>query len=486
MTVKPYSKTKPSGIEWLGEIAYDWTVRPIKHLVSTPVTDGPHETPEIFDEGVPFVSAEAVGGGRINFEKIRGHITAEDHKRFSRKYKPRRGDIYLIKSGATTGRVAMVETDVEFNIWSPLAAIRCEPTKADRRFLFFYMQSREFRTAIELSWSFGTQQNIGMGIIQNLAVPLPSLPEQSAIAAFLDRETGRIDELVGKKKELIERLKEKRSALISRTVTRGLSADLPPETLAKLEAIAGEKLPLNPTLKPSGIDWLEYVPEHWKPLRLKHLLRLQRGAVKTGPFGSQLQSVEMMEGEIKVYNQRSVITRDFAGGDNYISMAKFGELRAFEVFPNDLLVTTRGTIGRCAVLPEDAERGILHPCLMRVQFDLRRVSNRFAEILIQESGRVLEQLQVKSNATTIDVIYSESLREIWFSLPPLAEQRAIAAYLDAETVKIDALVAKVETAIERLQEFRSALITAAVTGKIDLREEAGLSIEGRDRQKIEV
>lgn len=501
MTVKPYSKTKPSGIEWLGEIAYDWTVRPIKHLVSTPVTDGPHETPEIFDEGVPFVSAEAVGGGRINFEKIRGHITAEDHKRFSRKYKPRRGDIYLIKSGATTGRVAMVETDVEFNIWSPLAAIRCEPTKADRRFLFFYMQSREFRTAIELSWSFGTQQNIGMGIIQNLAVPLPSLPEQSAIAAFLDRETGRIDELVGKKKELIERLKEKRSALISACVTRGLPAgagkkyprilQIYAEEVQKSKhlrpsAQSADQLPENPPLKPSGIEWLGDVPEHWKPLRLKHLLRLQRGAVKTGPFGSQLQSVEMMEGEIKVYNQRSVITRDFAGGDNYISMAKFGELRAFEVFPNDLLVTTRGTIGRCAVLPEDAERGILHPCLMRVQFDLRRVSNRFAEILIQESGRVLEQLQVKSNATTIDVIYSESLREIWFSLPPLAEQRAIAAYLDAETVKIDALVAKVETAIERLQEFRSALITAAVTGKIDLREEAGLSIEGRDRQKIEV
>lgn len=207
MKLPAYLRTKPSGVEWLGDIAHGWAIRPIKHLVSTPVTDGPHETPEIFDEGIPFVSAEAVSGGRINFDKIRGHITADDHKRFSRKYKPRLGDIYLIKSGATTGRVAMVETDIDFNIWSPLAAIRCDPRKVDKQFLFFYMQSKEFQTAVELSWSFGTQQNIGMGVIQNLAVPLPSLPEQGAIAAFLDRGIGRVDRLVAKKRELIERLR---------------------------------------------------------------------------------------------------------------------------------------------------------------------------------------------------------------------------------------------------------------------------------------
>ncbi len=192
------SPQRPSGVDWLGDVAHHWTVIPIKHLVSTPITDGPHETPEILDDGIPFVSAEAVSGGRIRFDKIRGHISPEDHKRFSRKYKPRYGDIYLIKSGATTGRVAMVETDIEFNIWSPLAAIRCEPRKVSRHFLFFFLQSKEFRTAVELSWSFGTQQNIGMGVIQNLEVPLPPMPEQQAIAAYLDVETANLDSLVHK------------------------------------------------------------------------------------------------------------------------------------------------------------------------------------------------------------------------------------------------------------------------------------------------
>lgn len=113
---------KDSGVEWLGEVPAHWEVRALKNIVSTPITDGPHETPQFFDEGIPFVSAEAVSQGFINFEKIRGHISAEDHQRYSQKYLPRRGDVYMVKSGATTGVTAIVETDQEFNIWSPLVS----------------------------------------------------------------------------------------------------------------------------------------------------------------------------------------------------------------------------------------------------------------------------------------------------------------------------------------------------------------------------
>ena len=217
--LEPNTRFKDPGIEWLGEIAAQWAYSPIKFLVSTPVTDGPHETPEIFDEGIPFVSAEAISSGKINFNKIRGHISEDDHKKYSKKYKPKKGDIYMVKSGATTGRVAMVETDIEFNIWSPLAAIRCKQELIDRFFMFFYMQSKEFQTAVELSWSYGTQQNIGMGIIQNLEVPVPNLNEQLAIAIYLDRETAKIDKLIEKVGTAIERLQEYRIALITAAVT---------------------------------------------------------------------------------------------------------------------------------------------------------------------------------------------------------------------------------------------------------------------------
>jgi len=125
------------------------------------------------------------------------------------------------------------------------------------------------------------------------------------------------------------------------------------------------------------------------------------------------------------------------------------------------------------IVPEYGEKGILHPCLVRVQLDETQVHPKYIETLIQNRGMVLDQLRVMSNATTIEVIYSESLTEVWLIIPPLPEQRAIAEFLDRETGKIDRLAAKVEEAIERLQEYRTALITAAVTGKIDVRARRG-------------
>jgi type I restriction enzyme S subunit len=173
-----------------------------------------------------------------------------------------------------------------------------------------------------------------------------------------------------------------------------------------------------PAYRSSGVEWLNEIPTHWEVKRLKHTLRPKKGAIKTGPFGSQLQSSEMQTGEIKVYNQRTVIDRDFYGGDNYVSLEKFAELHAFEAFPGDLLITTRGSIGRCAVLPPDAEKGVLHPCLMRVQPDQTKILTAFLETQIGECNMVLDQLKLMSNATTIDVIYSDSLREVWLTIPP--------------------------------------------------------------------
>ena len=195
MSRQAYPKYKPSGVDWLGDIPEHWEALAIKRITRIPVTDGPHETPELLDEGIPFISAEAIKNDKIDFGKMRGFISAEDHARFSRKYRPQRGDIFLIKSGATTGNVAFVDTDEEFNIWSPLAAIRPDRKKALTAFIFFFVKSKNFFQSIELGWSYGTQQNIGMNVIENIPIALPPLLEQCAIAAFLDQETGRIDAL---------------------------------------------------------------------------------------------------------------------------------------------------------------------------------------------------------------------------------------------------------------------------------------------------
>jgi type I restriction enzyme S subunit len=216
--LNPNAPMKDSGVEWLGEVPAHWDVHAIKHIVSTPITDGPHETPEFFDTGIPFVSAEAVSSGRIDFEKIRAHISDADNQRYSKKYSPKKFDIYMVKSGATTGVTAIVETDDVFNIWSPLAAIRCNELSYPY-FVLNFMRSRNFADAVAISWSFGTQQNIGMKVIENLSITRPPLSEAIEIAQSLQEKSAKFDKIILQAQGQIELMQERRTALISAAVT---------------------------------------------------------------------------------------------------------------------------------------------------------------------------------------------------------------------------------------------------------------------------
>lgn len=169
---------KESGIDWIRQIPEEWRVRPIKHIVETPVTDGPHETPVLYETGIPFLSAEAVKDGVLDFNYKRGYISLKDHDRFKKKISPKKDDIFIVKSGATTGNVGIVNTDEIFDIWSPLALIRCNKTLAIQKYIYFYLLSTLFKSQVEFNWSFGTQQNIGMGVIERIKVILPPLSEQ--------------------------------------------------------------------------------------------------------------------------------------------------------------------------------------------------------------------------------------------------------------------------------------------------------------------
>lgn len=217
--LEPNPEMKDSGVEWITEIPSHWSIHPLKRIVSTPITDGPHETPDFVLEGIPFASAEAVRDGQVLLASVRGYISREDHERYSRKYRPTRNDIFVVKSGSTTGKVAIVDFDDEFNVWSPLAAIRCDQKKAIPEFVFYALSSEYFQGLVQVSWSFGTQPNIGMGVIGNLAVVLPPLMEQGQIAAFLKIATSRIDILIERTQSVILRLTEYRQTLITSAVT---------------------------------------------------------------------------------------------------------------------------------------------------------------------------------------------------------------------------------------------------------------------------
>jgi type I restriction enzyme S subunit len=191
----------------------------LKHVVSTRITDGPHETPELLDNGIPFISADAIKKNKIDFSRMRGFISEKDHKKFSIKCKPQRGDVFLIKSGATTGNAAMVETDQEFSIWSPLALIRANKTIIFSRLLYYILLSDYFKKLVEISWSYGTQQNIGMGVIENLNIIIPDIHEQKYLLDYLEKETLNIDDIIKKIEIKIDLLEEYKKSLIHHVVT---------------------------------------------------------------------------------------------------------------------------------------------------------------------------------------------------------------------------------------------------------------------------
>jgi type I restriction enzyme S subunit len=274
-------------------------------------------------------------------------------------------------------------------------------------------------------------------------VASPPLPEQRDIAAFLDRETARIDALVAKKERLVELLQEKRTALITRAVTKGLDPTVP--------------------MKDSGVEWLGEIPAHWETKALSRtLLRITYGftnpmpVADVGPY--MLTALDIGDGEILYEGARRTTEEAFARLLTDKSRPTAG----------DILLTKDGTLGRVAVV--GSERACINQSVALLRFD-QKVDIGFVQLALR-AAPYQERMAFEAGGTAIKHIYISRLARMAIALPEKSEQHAIAAFLDRETARIDALVAKVREVIERLKEYRTALISAAVTGKIDVRHSA--------------
>ena len=216
--IRPNREMKDSGIEWIGEIPKEWNQTKLKRFIAIPVIDGPHESPQLFDSGIPYISATSIEKGKINFDLKRGFISERYCDECDKRYKPKRNDILVIKLGASTGQVALVETDLRFNIWVPLAAVRCD-NKTNSKYIYYCFQSLFLLRQMELSWTFGTQQTLGVKAIEQLKFFIPSLNEQSEIVEYLDEKTTAIDYIIEKKEQLISELESYKKSLIYEYVT---------------------------------------------------------------------------------------------------------------------------------------------------------------------------------------------------------------------------------------------------------------------------
>lgn len=208
-----------TGNRWIDMYPHSWKGLPLKRWVSTKITDGPHETPEFLLDGVPFVSAEAVYNDRINLDSKRGYISRQEHQRFCKKLLPRRDDIFMVKSGATTGKLAIVDIDDEFSVWSPMTLIRVDGKKLIPSYLFYALHSDYIQHQVRQLWTQGTQPNISMSEVENIFIIAPQIPDQLKIVTFLDQQISNLDALSQKVQAVIDLLFEYRSALIVSVIT---------------------------------------------------------------------------------------------------------------------------------------------------------------------------------------------------------------------------------------------------------------------------
>ena len=207
-----------SGIKYVDSIPSHWENRKMLSILAMRVVDGPHESPELLEEGIPYISATAIEKGKIDFSKRRGNISEAYCDICDKRYKPRRDDILVIKLGASTGQVSIVETDERFNIWVPLAAVRCNEG-AYPKFVYYAFQSDYFIRQMEQSWTYGTQQTLGVKTIEQLRVLLPPKEEQIEIANYLDQKCESIEKQVACREQLISKLTEYKKSLIYECVT---------------------------------------------------------------------------------------------------------------------------------------------------------------------------------------------------------------------------------------------------------------------------
>ena len=450
--LRPYLNMQNSSVPWIREIPAHWNVSRLKNWLRINQAVLSEDTDPDFE--FKYLDIGAVGTGRL--------ITQPKKVRFGRspsraRRVVRRGDTIISTVRTYLKAVWHAETPHPDLIASTGFAVLSPPANASPKYLSFLCQSEEFTDQITAASVGIAYPAIAETKFASFCVPVPPLSEQAAIARFLDHMDRRIQKYIRAKEKLIALLDEYKQALIHQAVT------------GQIDVRTGEPYP---EYKESGIGWLGHVPANWSVGPLKRFAIKRRGAIKAGPFGSQLTADEMMGTDVKVYTQRNVIDRNLAEGSNYVSNEKFEALRPFQVWPGDVLVTSRGTIGRTMLVTDDCERGILHPCLIRVQPDRKHLVAEFIMAVIQDSQLLPKQLMFLSNATTIDVIYSVTLANVVVPVPPLSEQTAIVHFLRNATAKVSGAVAHVRREIETLTEYRTRLIADAVTGKLDVREAA--------------
>jgi type I restriction enzyme S subunit len=437
-------------LAWASDLPIGWAAKPLRALADYWVSNvdkipAEDEAPVRLCNYSDVYKNEFV---TLDLDFMQSTATIEEIKRFRLLV----GDVVITKDSESWDDIAVpaliCESAEDLVCGYHLALIRPKADRVLGRFLFRCLQAKPVRSQLELAASDGvTRFGVPKSEIGGAWVPVPPRNQQQAIADYLDRETARLDALIAAKERLLGLLAEKRQALITRAVTRGLDPNAP--------------------LRDSGIPWLGPIPAHWKVERLKfHLRGLEQG------WSPQCENLPAEDGEWGVMKAGCVNGWIFDPTENKRLPNTEAPLAEYEIRCGDVLMSRANTtelLGSAALVTEVRPRLLLCDKLYRLDVDDSALKKAFlVAFLRSRPGRYAFEREATGASNSMQNIGQDTVRNLWVPIPPLDEQSTLLRNIQFETQRLDALNAATERTIALLKERRSALIAAAVTGQIPI------------------
>lgn len=446
----PYPAYRESGVEWLGEVPAHWTCLSLARVTRSRC-DGPFgsglKSQHYSVDGVRVIRLQNIGESEfLNSDRV---FVDESHADVLGDHSVLQGDLLVAGLGDDAhpvGRACVAPEGLgRAMVKADCFRFRLDPNEIVPEFAAYQLSAN----ALAASGYFATgstRSRMNLSTTAARKIALPPVAEQHVIVSFLNHETAKFDAMVAKKERLLELFQEKRTALITRAVTKGLDLDVP--------------------MKDSGVDWLGEIPSHWEMKRVAELAL----SLQTGPFGSQLHAADYITGGVPVINPADLISGTLVPDlDRTVDEPTAIRLGFHKLLQGDILFARRGDVGRCSLVGKQHEGWLCGTGCLRMRPCPKSAESSYLLNLLSTQG-VGDWLGNESVGSTMQNLNTSIIGAIPVAVPGLAEQRRISEFLDHETTKVDALMAKVHEAVDRFKELRTALIAAAVTGKIDVRE----------------
>jgi len=440
--MKRYDTYKNSGIEWIGEIPEHWEVNKFNRISF--FQEGPGlRNWQFTQKGIKVICVTNIVPPNIDFSKYKKCISVKEYEEKYRHFTVNTGDLLLASSGASWGKVSEYKNDeiVILNT-STIRLNKNDNSAVIKEFIKWIIQSPYIEKQLDNLLTGSCQPNFGPTHLKQLHCTYPiKIEEQTAIANFLDKKTTEIDQLITQKESLLKLYEEEKTAIINQAVTKGINPKV--------------------KLKDSGVDWLGEIPVHWEVKKLKYVVsKIGSGVTPRGGA-----SVYQLSGIPFLRSQNIHFDRIILDNVAYISESINNKMEGSKVFQNDVLLNITGaSIGRCYFVTNEFEEANVnqHVCIIRPK---KLIFTKFLYYILR-SNIGQEQIRQEQTGSGREGLNFEVLKQFYLPFLRKEEQTQIVNHIETETAKINTKVTNTKKLIALLKEYKTALISEVVTGKI--------------------